>query len=107
MLNPEIWSVIKGVDEESRTQFRLKPGGLGRHDFPRIGDVDELLNGGRIHGESDGPISAVDAPFKFLCATDSADEINAIVRAGIPNAELGTQDAVLENGHVEAIDGAL
>ena len=39
------------MDDDARTELGLEPGGFGRHDVARVGDVDELLHRNGVEGE--------------------------------------------------------
>ena len=69
------------MDDQAGTELRLKPGGLGRHNVARVGDVDDLLHRDRIKGEGDLHLTIVHAAFQLAEATDTAHEVDALVGA--------------------------
>src|SRR5207244_394697 len=64
-------TISKGVDEKSGAQLRLKPRALRRHDLTGVGDVHELLHGGRVHRKGDRRFSAVHELGEFAGAADA------------------------------------
>ena len=79
-------SLIQSVNHQARAQFRLKPSGLGRHDVARVGDVDDLLHAHWIEREGHFHLTAIDATLKLAEATDTANEVNALVGAEVLDA---------------------
>ena len=53
-----------------------------------------------MHGEGDGHLAAVYAPFQFRQAADAANEVDACVAAQIGNAEDRAEQLLGENGNV-------
>ena len=71
------------MDHHTRTEFRLEPGGLRRHDVARIGNVDELLHGNRVECESRLHLAAIDTLLQLFQAANTADEIDPFRRPQI------------------------
>ena len=91
---------LKFVDEETREKFRLKPGGLRRHEGTGVGDGDELVERGRVHGEGQYRVLAASA-LEFAEASDTADEVNPFVRPRVLDTEDGGNQVVLKNRDIE------
>ena len=93
------------MDEEAGAEFGFEPGALGGHDLVGVGDGHELFDGDGEHGEGDSEVPAVDEFFEFGGAADAADEVDAFAGAGVVDAEERGEEAILEDGDVELIDG--
>ena len=93
------------MNHQARAQFRLKPSGLGRHDVAGVGDVDDLLHAHRIERESDLHLTAVHTTFQLAEATDTANEVDALVGAEVLDAQNLVEDKVAEDGDVQHADG--
>ena len=65
------------MNHQSRTQLRLKPSCLGRHDVARIGDVHQLLHGNGIEGQCHFHLTAVDTLLQFTQTANTPYEVNA------------------------------
>ena len=74
------------MDYEPAAEFRLKPGGLGRHDFAAVGDVHDLLHGNGIEGEGEFHLAAVDALLQLAEAAQAAHEVDALVATQVLDA---------------------
>ena len=70
-----------------------------------VGDGHELFDGDGEHGEGDSEVPAVDEFFEFGGAADAADEVDAFAGAGVVDAEERGEEAILEDGDVELVDG--
>ena len=75
------------MDYETAAQFRLKPGGLGRHDFAAVGDVHDLLHGNGIESEGKFHFAAIHALLQFAKAAQAAYEVDALVAAQVLDAQ--------------------
>ena len=75
------------MDYEPAAKFRLKPGGLGRHDFAAVGDVHDLLHGNGIEGEGKFHFAAVDALLQLAEAAQAAHEVDALVATQVLDAQ--------------------
>ena len=73
--------------KQSVAQFRFEPGTLRRHHIPAVGDVEQLLDRDRMQGECHSHFTAVHPPLQCSQSADAADEIDALVRALIPDAQ--------------------
>ena len=82
------------MDNEARAQFRLEPSGLWRHNVASVGNVDDLFHGNGIECESNLHFAVVHATFQLAEATDTANEVDALVGAEVLDAEDGVQDMV-------------
>ena len=96
--------LIQSVDNKARTQFRLKPSSLGRHDVAGVSDVDDLLHAHWIEREGDLHLTAVDATLQFAEATDTADEVDALVGAEVLDTQNLVEDKVAEDGDIQHAD---
>lgn len=79
---------------------------VGRHDLAGVGDGHELIDRGGVHGEGDGELAAVHQLFQLGCATNAADEVDALAGAGVVDGEDGFQELILKDADVELVDGA-
>ena len=93
------------MDYQSRAQLGLKPGGLGGHDVAGVGNIHELLHRHGIEGEGHLHLTAVDAALEFAEATDTTDEVDALVLAQVAQAEDVVEDEVRGDGDIEHADG--
>ena len=93
------------VDHEAGAQLGLKPGGLRGHDVAGVGNVDDLLHAHGIEGEGDLHLAVVDATLQLAEATDTADEVDALVGAEVLDAEYLVENEVREDGDIEHADG--
>ena len=59
-----------------------------------------------MHGESHGVVACVHQLFQLRRAADAADEVDALARAGVVDAEHGLQKAILEDADIEKVDRA-
>ena len=80
------------MDYKPAAEFRLKPGGLGRHDFATVGDVHDLLHGNGIEGEGKFHLAAIHALLQFAEAAQAAYEVDALVAAQILDAQEFVED---------------
>ena len=95
------------MDDEARTQFGLKPGSLGRHDLATVGNVDDLLHGHGIEGQSHLHLATVNTTFQFAQAADTANEVDALVGTQVGDAQDVAQDIIAADGYVEHADGVV
>lgn len=93
------------MDEEAGAEFGFEPGAFWGHDLVGVGDGHELFDGDWEHGEGDSEVPAVDEFFEFGGAADTADEVDAFAGAGVVDAEERGEEAILEDGDVELVDG--
>ena len=89
------------MNQNRVAQLRLEPGGLGRHDAARVGDAQQVFDGGRVKREGRPGGAGVHEPFQLRRAADAADEVYALVRARVCDAEHGVEQVVLQEAHVE------
>lgn len=75
------------VNGEAGAELRFEPCCLRRHYVACICDVDELLHGDRVEGEGYHHFSAVHAALQFAQPSDSANEIDSVIRAQIFDAQ--------------------
>ena len=92
------------MDHHTRTEFRLEPGGLRRHDVARIGNVDELLHGNRVECESRLHLAAIDTLLQLFQAANTADEIDPFRRPQILDVEQLVEYQVRQHGYVQHSD---
>ena len=99
--------LFEGVYQQATAQFRFEPRTLGGHDFAGIGNLHQLIECGGVHGNADGPVAGNAQPFKFCGASNSADKINAGIRADIFDAEDWLQYLVFKDGDIERSNGVI
>ena len=92
------------VDEEAGAQLRLEPRGLRRHRDAGVGDRHDVGDLRRVHREGDRPAPGPHALLQLTRPADPADEVDSRVRAGVADAEDGTEQAILEDRDVEGGD---
>ena len=98
--------LVETMNEETVAQFRFKPCALRRHDFTCIGNRHQLIQGSRIHGESDRAFTGIYALFEFAKTANTTDEVDVLSGSRIFHVEERLQNELLEKRHVEAIDRA-
>lgn len=99
--------VFEFVDYETASEFRLKPCGLGRHNITGIGDIDELVHGYGVEGESHLHFTAVNSALQFTEATDTAYEVDSLVATEVSDSEDVTENEVAGYCHVKHADRIL
>ena len=92
------------MNQQAVAELGFKPGALGRHNLASVGDVHELIEGGRIHGKGAGAFTAIDALHEFAETTDATDKVDALGSTRIVNVEERLQHELLEESHIEAVD---
>jgi hypothetical protein len=92
------------VAEHRVAELRLEPGALGRHDAAGVGDGHQILDARREHRKRAGVFAAVHQLFQFRRAANAADEIDALARARVVNAENRREHVLLQQRHVERIN---
>lgn len=92
------------MNHQSRTQLRLKPSCLGRHDVARIGDVHQLLHGNGIEGQCHFHLTTVHPLLQFAQPADTADKVDTLVGTEVFDAEDFIQYQVGRNGNIQHAD---
>ena len=92
------------MDEQSAAELRLEPGGLRRHDRPRVRDRHHLADRHGLHRERHGVLAGVDLRRERRVAADAAHERDALIRARIADPENRREKLVLKIGNVERAD---
>ena len=80
------------MDYEPAAEFRLKPGGLGRHDFAAVGDVHDLLHGNGIEGEGKFHLAAIHALLQLAESAQATYEVDALIAAQVLDAQEFVED---------------
>lgn len=75
------------MDDESRTEFRLEPRCLGRHDVAGISDIHQLLHADRIKRQSYLHLSAVHPTLQLAQPTDATHKVYTLVGSQILDAQ--------------------
>ena len=88
------------VTKQTVTQLRFKPSALGRHQSIGIGDGHQILNACREHRKRTTR-ARINEAFEFRCAANAADEIKAITRALVFNAEQRREHVVLQQRDIQ------
>lgn len=91
--------------EHRVAELGLEPRALGRHDAASIGDGHQVLDARGEHAERAGVFAAIHKLLQFRRAADAADEIDLFARARISDAEDRVEHELLEQRHVELLDG--
>ena len=71
------------MDNQAGTQFRFEPSCLGRHDITGIGNIHQLLHSDRIKSQRYLHLTTVHTPLQFSQTTDTAYEIDTLIRTKI------------------------
>src|ERR1051325_7562416 len=93
------------MNQEAVSKLGLEPGGLGRHDAARVRDLQEVFDGRRVERKGDGSFSFINEPFELRRAARSADEINALVRAHVLDAEHRVKQVILQQADIQGSNG--
>ena len=99
--------LVKLMDHKTRAKFRLEPCGLGRHDVATVGNIHQLLHGYGIESERHGHFARVNSAFQFAEPADSTDEIDALIRTEIGDAEDVAENKVARDCHVQHTYGVI
>lgn len=83
------------MDYQSGAEFWLKPGGLGRHDVARIGNIHKLFHGDRIECQSHLHLTAVNTALEFSKTAYATNKINPLVAAQVLYTKQLVQNQVL------------
>src|SRR5216110_2028725 len=89
------------MDQQTVSQLRLEPGGLGRHDLTRVRDPDQVLDLYREEREGDRRPAFVDGLLELAGASPAADEVDPGVGANVADSEKRLEDLLLEQRDVE------
>ena len=92
------------MNKQPASELRFEPGGFRGHDHPRIGDLDEIVNPRGEEGKGHGVALLIHHPLQFIHPADPADELDPVIRSRILDAQDGTQEMILEDGHVQLPD---
>ena len=88
---------LEAVGEEAGAELGFEPGGLGGHETVGVGDAHEFFHGGGVHRKRYGG-ACLDSLLQLFGASDASDEVDALVGAGVVDAQEGGEDGVLEAG---------
>ena len=75
------------MNYQTTSQLRLKPRGLGRHDFSAVGNIHDLLHGDGIEGQSHTHFARINPTTKFAQATQATHEVDTLVAPQIGYAQ--------------------
>ena len=92
------------MDNQAGTQFRFEPGCLGRHDITGIGNIHQLLHGDRIKRQRDLHLATVHTTLQFTQPTDTAYEIDTLIRTKIFYTQNFIQNQVGRDRHIQDTD---
>lgn len=92
------------MDGESAAELWLEPGGLRWHDVAGVCDVNELLHGDRVEGESHCHLAAVNTSGKLSDATDASYKVYSPVGPQVLYAEQVIKDEIGEYCHIQYSD---
>ena len=92
------------MDYESRTELRLEPSSLRRHNLTRISDVHNLLHRNRIESESCTHFTAIHTALQFAKTSETTYEIYALRTAEVTEVEDVLKDKAAGDIYVENAD---
>ena len=92
------------MNDKAAAEFRLEPRRFWRHDFAGIGDIHDLFHRDRIECQSHLHLAAVHAAFQFAEATETADEVDALVFAKVLDAEDFVENQARGDADIEDAD---
>ena len=95
------------MNHQSRTQLRLKPSCLGRHDVARIGDVHQLLHGNGIEGQCHFHLTTVHPLLQLSQTTDAAYKVNTLVGTEVFDAEHFIPYQIGGDGYIQYSNGVV
>jgi hypothetical protein len=98
-------NALNHVREHRVAELGFKPGALGRHDAASVGDGHEVFDAGGEHREGAGVFTGVHEFLEFASAANAADEVDALARARVIDAEQRREDVFLQQRDVEFFDG--
>ena len=93
------------MHDETATQLRLEPSGLGRHDLAAVSDVHNLLHRDRIEGEGCTHLTAIYTTLQLAEATQAANEVDAVGAAQVTDVQDVLKDEAAGDIDIEDADG--
>lgn len=95
------------MNHQPRTQLRLKPSCLGRHDVARIGDVHQLLHGNGIEGQCHFHLTAVHPLLQLFQTTDATYKVDTLVGTEVFDAKHFIQYQIGGDGYIQYTNGVV
>src|SRR6476659_970679 len=101
------YAELNQVDEKAVAELWFEPCRLGRHRHTRVGGRHQIIQADGIERESHGGCGGVDQPLELACPSRSTDEIDALVRADISDAQNRLEQLILKHADVERLNRVL